>query len=42
VRLPTGKEGSHRIHMDRFSLKKLKEEEDKEQCRLQILNSLNL
>jgi hypothetical protein len=37
-RLTVSKQITHRVHMERFNLKKLKELEDKEHYRVKILN----
>jgi hypothetical protein len=37
-RLPVNKQRSHRFHMERFNLKKLKEVEGKEQYCTEVLN----
>jgi hypothetical protein len=38
-RLEVSKQTTHRVHMERFNLKKLNEVEDKEQHSLEISNS---
>jgi hypothetical protein len=37
-RLPVNKQTTHRVHMERFNLKKLNEVEGKEQDRFEISN----
>jgi hypothetical protein len=38
-RLAVSKQTTHRVHMERFNLKKLNEVEGKEQCHVEIINT---